>query len=315
MKGGAGLKHVVSVSLGSSRRDHAVEVELLGETVRIERVGTDGDMRRAAELLRTLAGRVDALGLGGIDLYLYDGRRRYTFRQARYLAAAAGRTPLVDGTGLKNTLERRVVQQLARSYPLEGRRVLLVSAVDRFGMARAFTEAGCETIFGDLIFALGLPVPIRSLRTLQRLSRLVLPVLVQLPFRLFYPLGKEQERTVARHGQFYRWADVVAGDFHFIRRYMPERLDGKVIVTNTVTRADVAELRQRGAALLVTTTPELDGRSFGTNVMEAVLVALSGKRPEELTEGDYERLLDAIGFAPRLEPLGNAPIPTLTGFR
>ncbi|MDD4767799.1 MAG: quinate 5-dehydrogenase, partial [Desulfotomaculaceae bacterium] len=36
------MKRVVSVSLGSSRRDHKVNIELLGEKLEIARRGTDG---------------------------------------------------------------------------------------------------------------------------------------------------------------------------------------------------------------------------------------------------------------------------------
>src|SRR5690606_34682756 len=107
-----------------------------------------------------------------------------------------------------------------------------------------------------------------------------------LPLSMLYPTGNRQEVTVPRHGRFFAWADVVAGDWHYVRRHMPPALPGKTILTNTVTEEDVALLRQRGVALLVTTTPEINGRSFGTNVMEAVLVALSGKRPEQLTPAD-----------------------------
>lgn len=39
------MKHVVSVSLGSSTRDHRVETEFLGEKFSIERIGMDGDYK------------------------------------------------------------------------------------------------------------------------------------------------------------------------------------------------------------------------------------------------------------------------------
>lgn len=299
------MKRVVSVSIGSSRRDHAVEVELAGEKVRIERIGTDGDLNRAVALLQELDGQVDAFGMGGIDLYLVAGNRRYVLRDARRLAAALRCTPIVDGSGLKNTLERRVVQYLANKAGLlrPGMKVLLVSGVDRFGMGEALVEAGAEVIFGDFIFALGLPIPIRTLRTLKILAALLLPILSQLPFTLLYPTGSKQESTTPRYPQYYQWADVIAGDFHFIRKYMPPRLEGKIILTNTVTAEDVEELRRRGVSYLVTTTPELNGRSFGTNVMEAVLVSLSGKAPSQLTVEDYHYWLDRLGFAPRIEKL------------
>ncbi|MCR4398526.1 MAG: quinate 5-dehydrogenase, partial [Firmicutes bacterium] len=100
--------------------------------------------------------------------------------------------------------------------------------------------------------------------------------------------------------KYYEWAEVVAGDFHFIKRYMPARMDGKVVLTNTVTAADIEEMRSRGVAKLITTTPEIEGRSFGTNVMEGLLVALSGKQPCDMTPADYLDLLDRIGFVPRV---------------
>jgi hypothetical protein len=91
---------------------------------------------------------------------------------------------------------------------------------------------------------------------------------------------------VPKFTQYFDRADVIAGDFHLIRRNMPPRLPGKVIITNTTTKEDVALLKEAGVKTLVTTTPELEGRSFGTNVMEALLVALAGKK-EELTGEEY----------------------------
>ena len=108
-------KRVVSVSLGSSRRDAAAEVELLGERVLLERRGTDGDFQRALCLIQELDGKVDAIGLGGIDLYLFAGGRRYAIRDALRLKEAAKKTPVVDGSGLKHTLERRAVRELGEA--------------------------------------------------------------------------------------------------------------------------------------------------------------------------------------------------------
>ena len=299
------MKRIVSVSLGSSRRDHKVRLELLGETLEIQRIGTDGDIRKAVELIRQLDGQVDAFGMGGTDLYLVAGRRRYVLRASLPLARAAQKTPIVDGSGLKNTLERRVVRQLAREGVVDfpRSRVLVTVAVDRFGMAEALAETGCQLMLGDLIFALGIPIPLRSLNALERLARIIAPIATRLPLSVLYPTGEKQEQTVPKYGKFFAWADVIAGDWHYIRRHMPTTLAGKVILTNTVTPDDVALLRQRGARMLITTTPELEGRSFGTNVMEAVLVALSGRRPEELGPSDYERMLDALNFRPRIEIL------------
>ena len=95
-------------------------------------------------------------------------------------------------------------------------------------------------------------------------------------------------------------AEIIAGDFHIIRRRLPDNLEGKGILTNTVTAQDTEELRKRGVSWLVTTTPELDGRSFGTNVLEAALLAQLGKTWEDVTPEDYLSLIHEAKLLPRV---------------
>jgi len=277
------MKRVVSISLGSSHRDHQTCCEFCGQEFSIARVGTDGDRSRAIALIRELDGQVDAFGMGGTDLYIYAGGRRYTFRESAAIAAAARQTPIVDGSGVKNTLERRVVRLLQADGICEfrDRNVLIVCAVDRFGLAEAVVEAGGRAVFGDLMFGLGLPLPIRSLRSLEKLARIAAPVITRLPISMFYPTGARQKERCPKFARYFNEAHIVAGDFHFIRRYMPDDLSGKTIITNTVTQEDQDLLKSRGVATLVTTTPDMGGRSFGTNVLEGVLVALAGKRHQD----------------------------------
>jgi len=297
------MKHVVSVSLGASSRDHRAEVELLGEQFIIERIGTDGKLDVALAKIEEIDGTVDAIGLGGIDVYLYAGSKRFALRDGLRLLAAAKKTPAVDGSGLKNTLERSAVAFLQNDLgmSLRGKKVLMVSALDRFGMAQALVEAGADVLFGDFIFALDLDKPVRGLREFEELAEKYLPDACKLPFQFFYPTGKKQEQAPEpKYPQYYHDAEIIAGDFHFMRRFMPERLEGKTILTNTVTAQNIEELRARGVRRLVTTTPDFGGRSFGTNVLEAALLALLGKRWEEVVPSDYEGLMAALKLRPRV---------------
>ncbi len=299
------MKQVVSISLGSSKRNGTTNAEFGGQEFQIKRMGTDGDKRIAAQLIRELDGQVDAIGLGGTDLYIYAGNNRYSFRESAALAANAKITPVVDGSAIKNTLERRVVTYLTTKHGLnfKDKEALVVCAVDRFGMAEALTAAGCRTIFGDLMFGLGIPVPITTLAGLARLANLVAPVITKLPVSLFYPTGDKQTEVTPKFERYFQTASIIAGDFHFIRRYMPDNMKDKLIITNTVTEEDETLLRERGVATLVTTTPEMGGRSFGTNILEGVLTALSGKRPEQLTINDYTYLIEQAGIEPRFKNL------------
>lgn len=302
------IKEVVSISIGSSKRDHTVEIELFGTPFTIRREGTDGDMDRAVARLRELDGHVDAFGLGGIDLFLHAADRDYYFRDGRRFGEAVRRTPIVDGSGLKGAVEGDVVRYMAEDMglPLVGKRVLVTSAVDRWGMAMAFEAAGCEMSYGDLLYALGVPVMIHGKKTLERVVHVIAPIAVQLPFKWLYETEADHTSEVqkeSRHAELYRQADIIAGDYKYVRRYMPDDMAGKWVVTNTTTAEDVEFLRSRGVELLVTSTPRLEGRSFGTNVIEATMVALD-QASSALAPERYLELLGQTGFAPDVQWLG-----------
>lgn len=294
------MKHIVSVSLGSAKRDHAFETEFMGEKFRIERIGTDGDWDKAIQLIRDLDGKVDAFGMGGIDLYVQLGGKRYVIKDAKKLMVEARKTPMVDGSGLKNTLERKCILDIQKDgiYDLRGKKVLMVCGIDRFGMAEAFEEVGAKLTVGDLIYTIGVPIPIHSLRTLRLVGRLIAPIVVQLPFDMLYPTGKKQDEIIPKWSKYYYANDVIAGDFIYIRRYLPERLDGKIVVTNTTTRDDLVLLKQRGVSKVITTTPDMGGRSFGTNVIEALMVSLMGKPLDQIQPADYYAMLQELNLKP-----------------
>ena len=72
------MKRIVSISIGSSTRDHRVETEILGEKFLIERIGTNGDIGKAIEIVKDLT----------VKLMFWNGRYRlvlYGRKNKRYL--------------------------------------------------------------------------------------------------------------------------------------------------------------------------------------------------------------------------------------
>ena len=298
------MKHAVSVSIGSSKRDKTVEVELLGERVSIQRIGTDGDMEKAAQLYRELDGKVDAFGVGGADLGVQCDRKWYPLRSVEPMIRYVKQTPVVDGAGLKNTLENRVAHFLDERIGeyIREKKAFITMGVDRWGMTKSFLDEGYECVFGDLMFGLSIPLAIHSERSLKTLASLLMPVAGRLPFDWVYPTGDKQEERIPKWEKYYQWATVVAGDCHYVKRHMPDQMTGKVIVTNTTTPEDVEMFCRAGVKYLVTTTPVLDGRSFGTNMMEAALIAVSGKG-RKLSLEELNQLINQLDLEPQLQEL------------
>ena len=300
------MKRAVSISIGSSKRNKAVEVTLLGEKVSIERIGTDGDMEAAALKYKELDGQVDAFGVGGADLGLMVDEKWYPLYSVQPMVRFIKKTPVVDGTGLKTTLERQsteFLEQHVKEYiDSRGRKAFIMTGADRWGLTRSFLDSGYQCVFGDLMFSLGIPIPLRTDKQLKTLAALFMPLAGRLPFDWVYPTGEKQEERKPKHVDLFQWATVIAGDCHYIKRYMPDDMRGKIIVTNTTTVEDVEFFRKSGVKYLLTTTPVLEGRSFGTNMMEAALIAVSGKG-RVLTRAEYTEMLEKLGFKPQIQEL------------
>jgi hypothetical protein len=191
-------------------------------------------------------------------------------------------TPVVDGTGLKLTLEKKAAalyQELFSPSEAE-KRVLIMTAIDRWGLVEGFNELDYRCIYGDLLFSLGMPIPLMNIKAVKILLKLLLPVVGRLPFSWIYPIGEDQERRHPKYSQYFEWANLIAGDCHYINRYMPDNLTGKVVVTNTTTPQDRDCFRKAGVKNLITSTPVLNGRSFGTNMMEAAILAAIGYKEQ-----------------------------------
>lgn len=295
------MKRVVSISLGSSKRDKKVEVEILGEKFILERIGTDGSKEKMINLFKELDGKVDAFGLGGADLYISVGKKRTTLKSIENLIKEVKITPVCDGQYLKDTLEKNAVLFMRDKGLIDkNTKVMVISGVSRYGQVEGFLEVGCKILFGDLMFSLNLPFPIYNHSTFLFLASIIVPIARNLPYEWLYPTGKSQEEIIPKYEKYYKWADVIAGDFLYIKKHMPDDLKGKIIFTNTTTLEDRELLKNRGVKYLVTTTPEFDGRTFGTNVMEALICAYVGKKPNEIKESEYYELMERLNIKPNI---------------
>jgi predicted amino acid dehydrogenase len=297
-------KEIVSVSLGPSSRDYEFGTRMFGEEIHVRRFGADGDVRRARELVTQFDGQVDAIGLGAMNVYFKVGHHISIHQQIQQIATAAQITPVVDGVHLKNTLERWAIGRVAEQQRgiFAHKRVFVVSGIDRYAMAEVLSSYTHQILFGDPIFHLNLPFALRSFSQLERYADLVLPALCRAPYGKLCPVGREQDLRTPRGIKYFDRADIIAGDFAYIRRFAPENLRRKVVITNTLSADDVEDLRQRGVESLITITPPLNDKHpfVGTNVIEAIFVSFMDRPVAQITDDDYLNLVARSELEPRI---------------
>jgi hypothetical protein len=293
------VKKAVSISLGSSTRDHVGVINLGGEEIEVSRLGTDGDSKAMIAKYKELDGKVEAFGAGGFMFSFHVEDRFYKIRIAKKLIKDIKQTPIVDGGGVKDTVERTSLQdvwdEVKHIFEDKPMTALMTAAVDRYGMTQSIVDAGFDIVAGDFYFGLGIPIKVRSLKGVRRVARLVLPIVKNFPFSWLYPLGESQTIRKPKYSHLFENATLIAGDFLYAKKYTPDDMTGKVILTNTTTEGDRVDLFERGVEAIITTTPEVGGRSFGTNVLEAAIVAQSGLG-RALTHEEMKVKVDELGL-------------------
>lgn len=308
------MKRIISISLGSSARDYRFTATILGQHLEIQRIGTDGDTGRATALIREYDGKVDAIGLGGLTPVFRVGQARYPHQEAIHIAAQARRTPVVDGGVLKSTLERWAVDRAARKIPglFRYKKILLTSGIERYQLAAALSQYDAELRFADPLIHIGLPfLPVpRTIEQLELYAATTLPITALLPYKLLHPVALGQEGHDPRAEPLFAWANVIAGDFAFIRRFAPADLKGKTLITDDPTPAEIADLGRRGVQTLITMSPPLsEAHPFvATDVLEAIVTAIteSSRQPGEAEVLDF---IAAAGWGPTIQDLNPRPRP------
>lgn len=295
-------KDIISISLGPSHLDYEFSTHIFGKKVHVRRIGTDGNVQRARELVTEFDGQVDAIGLGGVSLLFRIGNKTFVHKQIKTVVKAARTTPVVDGIHIKNTLERWSISQLAQQEKslFKHKRVFFLSGIEHFGIAQVLNGFTSQISFGDPIFHLNLPFVLKSFDQLERYAKLVMPILCRLPALRLSQTSQRRIHSKPRITKYFNQANVIVAESDFIRKYAINDLKGKTMITNPSSSSDVNELRSSGAESLITLTPQLSkGLPFVTaDVIEAIFVSFLDSH-HKTTDDDYLDLASQCKLKPR----------------
>lgn len=306
------MKQIVNISLGSSQRNYSFVTTVLGQHIEIQRIGTDGNIARAATLVQAYDGKVHALSLEGLP-HGFRGNSRYATPSAAAVALTARvrHTPVVDGNVLSTVLERWVIKRAADMLPhlFRYRRVLMVGGGAHVQMADVLAEYEAELRFVDPLVHRRLPfVPVpRSIAQVKLLAAAILPLLTIIPYRMVHARSADTVRTSQRFAHLFRWADVIVCGYDTLHGCAPLDLRGRTIVSDDPAPTEIEDLRQQGVGTLITLTPPLSQEHpfVSTAVLEAIATVILESNGQ-LTSSEVLNFIDAADWEPTITELNHA---------
>jgi len=301
------MKKVVTVTLGSSKKDFEFKTKFLGQEFQVRRFGADKDSSKAWELMRRQQANADAIALSDMPDHYHVGLRTVINKKSQHLMQVVTRVPVTTGASLRRLLQVRAVRHVQKElgHYFNNNLVLFLSGMRNYDMAVALSDYTRNLSFADPVFHAASPVLLSSLDQLELFAKgkELLPDGVPGEF-LKSVLGTLKNKIVANA---VAKSHVIVGTFREIQAVASGgNLEGKTLITSAVDDEALAFFARHKVNLAVDVTPKLFDQVVGISTITAMILAATGKAESELTDHDFEEILHELDIKPRLlHPTGH----------
>ena len=295
------MKNVVSISLGSSSQDFDFVTEFLGQKLHVRRVGTNGSTATAVKLIKQWEKKAAAIGLGVLKDNYKVGSRRFIEKDSARLKSVATLVPVTTGGRLGDIFQEWAVRhaQTQMGSFFNNARVLFFSGMSDYKLVHTIAEYTSNLQFADPLLQLGVPKLLGSVSALDLYASGAHYVKDwTLPAAMASGPVKEWTRFVL--GKAMQKASIIVAPVHELDDFGLQELAGKTVITATVNDERIGQLRDKGVATIIDGSPVMHGHVLGANLLDAMVIAAMGKRPEEILEDDYLEIIAGLHSEPRI---------------
>ncbi|MFN8128246.1 MAG: hypothetical protein U0R28_05560 [Candidatus Nanopelagicales bacterium] len=294
---------IVDVSLASSDRNYDTTVDFLEKPFRIVRIGTDGDVDRAEELIKEWTDTASVFAITGArdarTVGILSGDERAALRR---LESATGDTPTTNGHRLRDVLQEWTVRKVAaeRSGLFSNARTVVLGGSNHRRTARVLRESTENIKFADAILTYGLPSML-DFDALERFLGVSKWMLDKVPDVIAAPVtapGRRFNQSMLRRAVVE--ADVLVATYDELMMFHLEELAGKTLITSSVSDERLEELNHRGVDLVLDDTPQpFPDVTINAAVLEALMLAATGAEESSLTDDDLLDMITSADLQPR----------------
>ena len=301
------MKKVVTVTLGSSKKDFEFKTKFLGQEFSVQRMGADRDSGKAWELMRRQQANADAIALSDMVDHYHVGLRTVVNKESQRLMQVVTRVPVTTGASLRRLLQVRAVRYVQKElgHYFNNNLVLFLSGMRNYDMAVALSDYTKNLSFADPVFQAGSPLLLSSLDQLELYAKgkELIPNIVPGKF-LKSVLSTLKNKIVANAvGKSH----VIVGTFREIQAVASGgNLEGKTLITSAVDDEALAFFTKHKVNLVVDVSPKLFDKVVGISTITAMILAATGKPEAELSDHDFEEIINELDIKPRLlHPTGH----------
>ena len=192
---------------------------------------------------------------------------------------------------------RHTQNELGRYF--DNANVLFFSGLANHKLAMSMSEYTENLQFADPLLQLGVPKLLTSLDALGLYASGAHYVSDWAPPRVMpAALLKQWTHYVLRKAMAK--ATMVVAPVHELDDFGLEELAGKTIITSTVNDERLAHFKDKGVHMVVDGAPVLDGHVLGPELLDAMILAATGKAPDDILEDDYLEIITGLQMEPRI---------------
>ena len=294
---------IVNVSLASSDRDYDVHVTFLERELHLRRIGTNGDVAAARELVSALADEADVIAVTGIRearaIGLYDGE----LADVETVKQATRMVPVTDGQALSDVLQEWSVRHVNTMMPgyYTNARVVVLGGPNHAGTIRILGEFTENFEFADPLLRLDLPNRVASGPVLGMAADAVMWPVHRVPAsvksRVKAP-GRSISAALTRRE--VEDAHVIVATFEELEEFGIDNLRGKSVISSSVSDERLAELAAKDVDMVLDSTPQPFDVTINAAVLEAMMLAVSASPLGRLTNDDLLDMVVSAGLEPRV---------------
>jgi predicted amino acid dehydrogenase len=295
------MKKVTTVTLGASSQDFSFKTKFLGEDFEITRMGADDDTTKAWELLRRQQGFADAIGIGEIGDHYQVGLRTVVNKETQRLLNVVTRVPVTTGATLRRLLQVRAVRHVQKELGeyFNNNIVLFLNGMRNYDMAVALSDYTPNLNFADALYQTGAPAMLGSIQQLELYAKSTKWALSGKPAELLESSFSWLKSK--RVGKAVEEAHLIVGTFAELKAVGDSsNLAGKTVITSAVDDDRMEFFKKCKVNLVIDVSPKMFDHVVGINTLEAMVLASLGRPQEEVSDDDFEEILNELSIKPRL---------------